>query len=49
MDESLYQLYIDDVQVKLNQWPAMQYYGKKVWAKWPAMKQFEIMKPFFDE
>lgn len=49
MDESLYRLYIQDVQVKLDQWPAMNYYMKKVCAKWPDMKQFEIFQALYEE
>ncbi len=47
IDQKAFQVYHEDVEAKLSQWPAIRPYMKKAVERYPSVMDLEIMKPIF--
>ncbi|RLA39525.1 MAG: hypothetical protein DRR06_19015, partial [Gammaproteobacteria bacterium] len=45
IDQATFQIYLDDVEAKLTQWPAIKPYTKQVVESYLTLKDMEIFKP----
>jgi hypothetical protein len=48
IDLGLYQVYCDDVEVKLSKWPGIKPHMQKILKRYPATEEFDIFKPVYD-
>jgi hypothetical protein len=48
MGEDVYQIYREDVEARLVQWPGLKHYLRKVIGRWPTAAKIKIVAPIFD-
>ena len=48
MVENTYRIYCEDVEARLEQWPAMKFYLQKVIQRWPTGAKLDILKPIWE-